>query len=113
MNTIKEAWTSYARDVLPPDCPAIQLVETRRAFYAGAVGLIGILNDNSAGIQNDEDGVAMLVKIQAELFEFADGEVATGIGATKSCERCGGTGRLLRNNAYPCQPCGGSGRVPK
>lgn len=36
MKRLKEAWLSYAAQVIPPTAPAVQRVECRRAFYAGA-----------------------------------------------------------------------------
>jgi len=33
---IAEHWNNYARMVLPKNCPTVQRVECRRAFYAGA-----------------------------------------------------------------------------
>jgi hypothetical protein len=34
--TIHHGWESYAADVLPKDAHSNQIIETRRAFYAGA-----------------------------------------------------------------------------
>jgi hypothetical protein len=35
-----EKWDSFARAVLPPNAPADQRREMRRAFYAGALGIL-------------------------------------------------------------------------
>lgn len=34
--SIASHWTSYAAEVVPSDASAVQIQETRRAFYAGA-----------------------------------------------------------------------------
>jgi hypothetical protein len=54
--TMKELWESYVAEVLPKDAPPIQRQECRRAFYAGAVAVFGLLT-NSVGV-NDEDPTA-------------------------------------------------------
>ncbi|MES2341684.1 MAG: hypothetical protein V4597_08400 [Pseudomonadota bacterium] len=39
-NDVDQAWDEYRRRVVPLDAPAMQVVETRRAFYAGAAALV-------------------------------------------------------------------------
>jgi hypothetical protein len=45
--TIRAGWETYRADVLPPRAGAVQVMECRRAFYAGAVHLYGALIDNA------------------------------------------------------------------
>jgi len=40
MKSVKGEWEDYRRNVIPADAPEVQLVECRRAFYAGAVSLM-------------------------------------------------------------------------
>lgn len=43
MKRIAKEWNDYQEKVLTPECSTVQVVETRRAFYAGAVSLWAIL----------------------------------------------------------------------
>lgn len=64
---IHEKWDSYRREVLPSTAPQVQIVECRRAFYAGAAALLSLqLHDLEGG----EEGWAMMDGIQRELAEF-------------------------------------------
>lgn len=40
---IAEKWVSYRQDTIPVDASDEQIKETRRAFYAGAASVIGII----------------------------------------------------------------------
>jgi hypothetical protein len=40
MNDIEATWLEYRMRVLPLDAPHVQVVECRRAFYAGAGGVV-------------------------------------------------------------------------
>ena len=42
--TFESLWRSYAT-LIPADAPAVQLQETRRAFYAGAVAFRRAMNE--------------------------------------------------------------------
>jgi hypothetical protein len=39
-----EQWNSYSQAVMPRDASAVQIQECRRAFYAGAQALMGVLD---------------------------------------------------------------------
>lgn len=60
------AWDSYRR-VIPADAPRVQLVETRRAFYAGAQAFMSAC---AAAPDNGEDRV--INGLCAELRQFVD-----------------------------------------
>lgn len=49
---LQEAWLSYAREVLPHDAPFVQVIECRRAFYAGARALQAAVNGAISGGPN-------------------------------------------------------------
>jgi len=38
--SVKMEWEDYRKSVIPADAPEVQLVECRRAFYAGVVSLM-------------------------------------------------------------------------
>jgi hypothetical protein len=65
---ISAAWRDYALKVLPPDVPKVQVVECKRAFFAGARALLGI---QVSDMPSDENGACELMdKINDELLEF-------------------------------------------
>lgn len=65
--TIKDEWESYAKDVIPPNCHPIQLRETKRAFYAGAVAFMHIIINADL-----EAEVNPFNTLQDELLAFRD-----------------------------------------
>ena len=48
---IAEKWNECARMILPADCSPLQRREMRRAFYAGAEGLLKVIMDLLPGAQ--------------------------------------------------------------
>lgn len=70
---IMEAWNEFSRDVMPPNAGEIQIVETRRSFFAGAVAMFGIVTNSPDIIgQSDEDGAKVLEEINAEILLYAE-----------------------------------------
>lgn len=61
------SWESYRRVVIPPDAPPVQVIESRRAFYAGAQAFMTIC---AASPDNGEDQVVN--GLCAELKQFGD-----------------------------------------
>ena len=60
-NVVAEAWLSYRGQVIPSDASATQLLECRRAFYAGATGLLTAILSADGNITRS---------VEEELFEF-------------------------------------------
>jgi len=57
--------------VLPGGTPAIQIIECRRAFYAGAQGFLGsLMRSFDPGTEETEADMSLMEGIQAELDEF-------------------------------------------
>lgn len=70
MKPIAEHWEDYQRMVVPPDAPAEQVTECRRAFYAGAhAAYIAALSIGADDI-SEEQGEEILRAIDAELGVF-------------------------------------------
>ena len=65
-------WDSYRKLVIPANASAVQITETRQAFYAGATALYHFLMD-SVSLDDEITGGDMLLMetIQAEVMEFA------------------------------------------
>ena len=75
--SIGEQWESYARDVLPRDCPKVQVLETRRAFYAGAHATLMTFNRIGEPDISETAGVMAIAHLVAECQRFLD-EVKAG-----------------------------------
>jgi hypothetical protein len=73
--TVREMWDEYARDVMPRGASAIQVQETRRAFYAAAWAMHQALAGLAEG--SNEDGCVALTLWEIELRRFL-GDVAAG-----------------------------------
>lgn len=70
MNTIQEEFDGYTKAVLhmvPPN--SVQMIETRRAFYAGAQSVLKIMH--KIGDVSDEAGVAILEGLATEILNFS------------------------------------------
>jgi len=65
-----ELWQTYLA-ILPASASSTQIIETRRAFYAGAQALFHkVLLGLSDGPECEEPDLALLDGIHAELNEF-------------------------------------------
>jgi hypothetical protein len=67
--TLAQQWQKFRTEILPLHCGMIQLIETRRAFYAGAAACMSI-NCQMADEATEEEGVAILDSVAAELKQF-------------------------------------------
>jgi hypothetical protein len=74
MDRLGAAWRNYRIQVMALDAPAIQARECRRAYYAGASALLGLLLEG-VGEDPDEpatlDEIALMEAIHQELQQFA------------------------------------------
>ena len=76
---ILEAWEAY-RDRLPLDASMVRVVETRRAFYVGAMALLKAISDHLPPGENPlKDDKAVWQALRAEIKAFAD-ELKAGRG---------------------------------
>jgi biotin synthase-like enzyme len=68
-----EQWDSFARAVLPKDAPAVQRQEMRRAFYAGAQGMLyGVIAAFAPESEPTDEDLQMMANLEIELSEFAE-----------------------------------------
>jgi len=68
---IDAQWRSYLRSVMPANAGANQVVETRRAFYAGAAALyFSIMTGLDGGTEETPGDMEMIASIARELQEF-------------------------------------------
>jgi len=70
---IEKVWLSYRHAVIPAAAGATQVIESRRAFYAGAQALLQtILGILEPGEDPTEEDLRTISLIQAELNRFND-----------------------------------------
>lgn len=79
MGVMAKSWASYEKNVMPKTCGANQRIETRRAFYAGAQGLLGALASmfDSEDQEPTVEDLKRIDGVKAELDKFVD-DVAKG-----------------------------------
>jgi hypothetical protein len=66
--SIGEGWASYLAAVMPAGAGAVQIEETKRAFYAGAAAMFG---DMLTAAELDEDPAAALLEaFDRELADY-------------------------------------------
>jgi hypothetical protein len=73
VNLIRDAWQSYDRDVVPREAGESQRLETRRAFYAGAMTVLLITTKLGEDAVSEADGVKTLDAIHREMEQFRAG----------------------------------------
>ena len=69
MRSVKQMWDSFAY-VLPGDAPDVQRTEMRRAFYAGAWGVLMEAHAIGEESVSEAAGIAHLEALRAELMQF-------------------------------------------
>lgn len=69
---IDAAWRTYLRDVMPVTAGPTQVIETRRAFFAGAVSMMEFLSREDRGEElTDAEVEARAKAIEREIREYA------------------------------------------
>lgn len=72
MNLIDTSWQLYVETVIPDDAGTVQLLESKRAFYAGAATVMTAINKLSDDSVTEEQGAKLLTGITNEISDFAD-----------------------------------------
>lgn len=70
MKTVRESWTTFARDTIPPSAPLTHRDMLRRAYYAGCWAMLQDLKALGDDATSEDAGVAVLEALEAELREF-------------------------------------------
>lgn len=69
--TFLERWEEYRRQAVPAECSPVQLSETRKAFYAGALSMQGVIgSDMDPGEDLTELDVAHYGAIMDEITDY-------------------------------------------
>jgi hypothetical protein len=66
--TIKEKWKEFRKKVISESAPPLQVLEMRRAFYAGVTAMMHV--NASIWLEDEEEAIGMLESIDRELKEF-------------------------------------------
>lgn len=72
MGNIEKLWQSYKSNVIAANASDIQLIEMRRAFYAGVTALKSILDSIAEEDIPEDHGVIIIQGIDIELNNFTD-----------------------------------------
>ena len=83
IESISQLWEGYAEACLPENAHIQQIVQTRRAFFAGCRAMLTTAGDISEHLSEDE-AVVMLSELEAELHVFAE---AVGAGLDRNAEK--------------------------
>lgn len=67
---IASEWNKFEKAVMPPNAPAVQRKEMRRAFYAGVWAMFQVAKELGEDSVSEEEGVKTLEEIEAECMEF-------------------------------------------
>jgi hypothetical protein len=76
MRTIAALWESYSREVIPAAANDIQRQEMRRAFYAGAGSMMGLVYDLGEDSISEDAGIAVMQGLVDEAHAFSAAVVA-------------------------------------
>jgi hypothetical protein len=71
MKVIETAWQDFALKVIPAGAPPIQITESRKAFYAGAMCLLdSLMKVLGPGKEPTESDLLIMDGVQKELAQF-------------------------------------------
>lgn len=71
MNTIQEQWEDFSKKAIPETAPYLQVLEMKKAFYAGAYGAITVMVKIGCDDVSEEAGVKIFESIKTECELFA------------------------------------------
>lgn len=70
---LREQWETY-RLIIPKQAGEIQLIETKRAFYAGAGAMFDLMTNTTPGPHVQQEDLDKLTTIAKELVNFIERE---------------------------------------
>lgn len=68
--TVGIGWDTYMARVTPRGAPQVQIQETRRAFFAGAAWMMGLLDAIATDAVSEDGGVEILERLHEELRAY-------------------------------------------
>lgn len=76
--TLADEWAEFSRAVMPKDAPEMQRVEMRRAWYAGAAAMFGLMTGGLDADHEPTDLDVAYVESLAQEIEAFSREIARG-----------------------------------
>ena len=76
LNSIEHEWRGYADMVIPKDASAVQIDETKQAFFAGAWALFNAIEEIGEPHISEAQGETYLTDRKAEMLAFKDRLIA-------------------------------------
>lgn len=67
--TLEEMHTDWEANCIPPDAPAVQHKEMKKAFMSGVASLFHVMKFDIPTVTDDE-GVGYMERIDAQLVQF-------------------------------------------
>lgn len=67
---IQQAWNDYLQAVVPAGAPAVQITESKRAFFAGALAAFTVYHEIGEPEVSEDEGVERLESLYQELIAF-------------------------------------------
>ena len=68
-NELNKKWVNYLEMIVPSEAGEHQVIETKRAFYAGASVMLGKILACADG--EEAHGAAIIESLRQEILEFA------------------------------------------
>jgi hypothetical protein len=69
---IDDSWKKYREQVIPAGAPAVQIEESRRAFYAGALACFGVFLSLEGEDEETPADLAKLDRLKEQLDAYCD-----------------------------------------
>jgi len=79
MNTIQEGWESYLETVVHKEAGAVQVRETKQAFYSGCISLLPLLREISGGVHSKDATQGIVAGLNAEAVKFVASTLTKGL----------------------------------
>jgi len=77
---LRKDWEQYLEKVVPKQASETQIIETRRAFYAGAFTVVKVMQVIKRLNKGEQLETAWLMNAQNECLQFCNQEVAEFMG---------------------------------
>lgn len=70
-STVGERWREYLSTCIPAEASEVEIMQARRAFYAGCAAALGILGVAGSAATSEDDGGRIIARLLNELETFA------------------------------------------
>ncbi len=77
MNTIEEQWENIGKRIIPPTASEVQRREMRKAFYAGAIVMLRLVQDMGREDVSENEVLRRFDELVLEAKDFVDDVLIT------------------------------------